>query len=193
MNSTQTGSEGFGAKNDHQLVNAYNKEIKSGEPHVEVLKAILQELASRGVDIAGEDPAHPELSFLMGDRLRSERDHYPSTEVKLIYRDASEVRVKVRTIFIDEPYVPLKKILQMGDGDPVLLIIRHDQLQTHIDASEVVDHRLAAFDHADLFTAISVLNSESEGTFGLLSQARTAMVFRPEQLENHQGLERITL
>jgi hypothetical protein len=193
MNSTQTGSEGFGAKNDHQLVNAYNKELKSGGSRVEVLTAILQELASRGIDIAGEDPAHPELSFLMGDRLRSERDHYPSTEVKLIYRDASEVRVKVRTIFIDEPYVPLKKILQMGDGDPVLLIIRHDQLQTHIDASEVVDHRLAAFDHADLYTAISVLNSESTGTFGLLSQARTALVFRPEQLEKQQGLERIKL
>jgi hypothetical protein len=42
-----------------------------------------------------------------------------------------------------------------------------------------------------LFTAVSVINSDHKGPFGLISQARMAIIIHPDQFEDQTGRERI--
>jgi len=186
--------------NNHQLVQHFNKYTAPKEMTDSTglfLRAIVKELIHRRIDCSKiwketESILYEEKYrvFLLHGALHLREEHSPTISVVIHYKDGSFVTIECEPHFLDDPFVSLKNI--KGDR-PLLLVIGHGQLQTHIDASGLIGHRLAAFDHADLFTAVSVLNSDKAGTFGLISQARTAVIFRPEELEFHTGIECISL
>lgn len=201
MKTTEQKNDFFGLSkmNDHQLVNRYNNDLGNNgwtssraKFHIE----LIEEFDRRGIDrtaIAKENIIHLSKeykAFLLQKTIYLEKEHHPETQVVIHYSKGESVKLKVQTVFIDEPQISLK---HHKKEMPLLVIVRHDQLQTHIDGSRIADHRLAAFDHRGDFTAISVLHSTSLGTFTLLSQARTALIYQPGDLEVEQAIQSISI
>jgi hypothetical protein len=185
--------------NNQQLLKSFNDDLEHAdwtasrsEFHVEMT----DELERRGIDstkIRKDDKlqlSKDHQAFLFGNKICIEKEHSPETSIEIQYKNGEQVKLKVQTIFLDEAHFSLKNYKKEV---PLFLIIRHDQLQTHIDATGLVDHRLAAFDQQTDFTSISILHSDSSGTFALLTQARFVLVFHTKDLEQIQGIQSVSI
>ena len=168
--------------NSHQLVNLYNKNV---DPEImshgrsKFLWYIVAELKQRDIDCSAiAEGNHISFgptyrSFLHRQKIYRQFAVSPETRIRLHFKDERIVEFNVKTLFVVTPNVSLSTYTC---ADPLLLIIRHDHLQTHIDATGIKDSIMGTFDHSGNFMSMSVLNSTHQGSYGILSQARTAIV-----------------
>ena len=170
--------------NSHQLVNLYNKYINAEviTPNLSrIFRYILEELRSRKIDCSRISNGNSIFygpafrSFLHRNKIYLQREYYPQAGIMLYFKDGRRWEFSVRTFFVDQPHVSIGDI---NGNEVVLLIIRHDHLQTHIDATGLKHHLIGGFDHRGDFTSMTMLNSTSDGRYALLSQARTALILR---------------
>jgi hypothetical protein len=170
--------------NSHQLVNLYNKYVDTEVFSPTLMKFywhILSELRKRKIDCSriarGNSifygPAF--RCFLHRNKIYLQRDYSPQAGITLHFKDGRRWEFSVRTVFVDQPHVSIGDIY---GNEVILLIIRHDHLQTHIDATGLKHHLIGGFDHRGDFTSMTMLNSNADGRYALLSQARTALVLR---------------
>jgi len=72
----------------------------------------------------------------------------------------------------------------IGDKEhPVLLSFEHEQLQTIIDGTGVHNYLIAGFDAENKLIGVSFFNQMGTGTFRVLSQAKSVLIFPQEQFK----------
>tara|TARA_B110000037_G_C16829696_1_gene387205 strand:- start:11 stop:415 length:405 start_codon:yes stop_codon:yes gene_type:complete len=72
----------------------------------------------------------------------------------------------------------------IGDKEhPILLSFEHQQLQTIIDVTGVHNYLMAGFDAENKLIGVSFFNQMGTGTFSVLSQAKSVLIFPQEQFE----------
>lgn len=66
---------------------------------------------------------------------------------------------------------------------PILLSFEHQQLQTIIDGTGVHNYLMAGFDAGNKLIGVSFFNQMGTGTFSMLSQAKSVLIFPQEQFK----------
>ena len=66
---------------------------------------------------------------------------------------------------------------------PILLSFEHSQLQTLIDGTGVHNYLMAGFDNENVLIGVSFFNQMGTGTFRVLSQAKSVLIFPQEQFK----------
>jgi hypothetical protein len=179
--------------NNHQLVNVYNRYVDSEVFPVSLGKLywhIVDLLKKRGVDCSaitsGKNIHFGEQfrCFLHRSRIYLQADLTETSKIQLQFKtDKTHELLSAKVVFVDDANYSL----QGHEGDEaLLLILRHDHLQTHIDATGVKGKILLGFNNEGNFASLNILNSVEAGRFAILSQARTALVvpFSAELVQN---------
>ncbi len=87
--------------------------------------------------------------------------------------DKAPQTIDVKVIQTSEANITLSHLI----GElPVLVMLDHLHLQTHIDATGVQGKVLIGFNDEGKFESLNILNSVEAGRFAILSQARTALL-----------------
>ena len=77
----------------------------------------------------------------------------------------------------------------IGDDEhPILLSFEHQQLQTIIDGTGVHNYLMAGFDAENKLIGVSFFNQMGTGTFSVLSQAKSVLIF-PQELFDFDVVE----
>ena len=77
----------------------------------------------------------------------------------------------------------------IGDKEhPILLSFEHQQLQTIIDGTGVHNYLMAGFDAENKLIGVSFFNQMGTGTFSVLSQAKSVLIF-PQELFDFDVVE----
>jgi len=66
---------------------------------------------------------------------------------------------------------------------PILLCFGHPQLQTLIDGTGIHNYLMAGFDNENVLIGVSFFNQMGTGTFRVLSQAKSVLIFPQEQFK----------
>ena len=66
---------------------------------------------------------------------------------------------------------------------PILLSFEYPQLQTLIDGTGVHNYLMAGFDNENVLIGVSFFNQMGTGTFRVLSQAKSVLIFPQEQFK----------
>lgn len=179
--------------NNHQLVNVYNRYVDSEVFPVSLGKLywhIVDLLKKHGVDCSaitsGKNIHFGEQyrCFLHRSRIYRQADLNETCKIQLQFKtDKAHELLSAKVVIVDDANYSL----QGHEGDEaLLLILRHDHLQTHIDATGVKGKILLGFNNEGNFASLNILNSVEVGRFAILSQARTALVvpFSAELVQN---------
>lgn len=169
--------------NKHQLVNLYNQYVDSEVFPVSLGKLywhIVDQLKQCGVDcsaITSGKTIHFGEQFRCfehRERIYLQADLNETSRIQLHFKtDKKHEILSAKVVFVDDANYALQG--NLGE-EALLLIMRHDHLQTHIDATGVKDKILLGFNNEGHFASLNILNSVEAGRFAILSQARAALV-----------------
>ena len=65
----------------------------------------------------------------------------------------------------------------------ILLSFEHEHLQTTIDGTGIHNYLMAGFDENNKLIGVSFFNHTASGTFGILTQAKSVLIFHQDQFE----------
>ncbi|MEN9442308.1 MAG: hypothetical protein RLZ33_2385 [Bacteroidota bacterium] len=168
---------------NHELVNLYNQYIGEDVMPLSIAKLlwhIVNVLKNRGVNC---DAITHGTSIHYGKQFHS-IIHRTKIYLSMKINEKSSIRIHfkndkasqtidVKVIQTSEANITLSHLI----GElPVLVMLDHLHLQTHIDATGVQGKVLIGFNDEGKFESLNILNSVEAGRFAILSQARTALV-----------------
>lgn len=179
--------------NNHQLVNLYNHYVDAEVFPVSLGRLywhIVDQLKKNGVDCSvithGSTIHFGEQfrCFLHRSRIYLQAELKETCTIQLQFKTGSAQQIiTAKPVVVDHANYMLQGNLSEV---PLLLILRHDHLQTHIDATGIQGKVLLGFNDDGNFASFNILNSVEAGRFAILSQARTALVL-PFNQELIQG------
>lgn len=168
---------------NHELVNLYNQYIGEDVMPLSIAKLlwhIVNVLKNRGVNC---DAITQGTVIHYGEQFHSIL-HKSTIYLSMKINEKSSIRIHfkndkasqtidVKVIQTSEANITLSHLI----GElPVLVMLDHLHLQTHIDATGVQGKVLIGFNDEGKFESLNILNSVEAGRFAILSQARTALL-----------------
>lgn len=168
---------------NHELVNLYNQYIGEDVMPLSIAKLlwhIVNVLKNRGVNC---DAITHGTSIHYGKQFHS-IIHKSTIYLSMNIQEKSSIRIHFKND--NAPKTIDVKVVQTSEANltlshfigelPVLVLLDHTHLQTHIDATGVQGKVLIGFNEEGKFESLNILNSIEAGRFAILSQARTALV-----------------
>ncbi len=112
-------------------------------------------------------------------------DYLTCNQIQLLYKNGEVNQFLIKTDLIENNYVSLNSTPCL---DPLLLVVRHDKLQTHIDVSSLDRYLMIGFDEKRDIIGVTVLNSNANGSFFLLTLAKFILVISQRELTEWNGI-----
>ncbi len=98
------------------------------------------------------------------------KNERPTLQINCSFRRTEAHSINLLTIIRDKEH-------------PTLLSFEHQQLQTIIDGTGVHNALMAGFDAENKLIGVSFFNQVGTGTFSVLSQAKSVLIFPQEQFK----------
>lgn len=168
---------------NHELVNLYNQYIGEDVMPLSIAKLlwhIVNVLKNRGVNC---DAITQGTVIHYGEQFHSIL-HKSTIYLSMKINEKNSIRIHFKND--KAPQTIDVKVIQTSEANitlshligelPVLVMLDHLHLQTHIDATGVQGKVLIGFNDEGKFESLNILNSVEAGRFAILSQARTALL-----------------
>ncbi len=180
--------------NDHAIITRYNQEL--GNPgwtssRGVFLTALNAEFKERGIDCAaisndgkGLNLSKEYEAFISGKKVFLKKDFLqPETHLKLEFK--SEKAAETVECYFKRTQAHSINLFQLLEetGRALLLSFEHEHLQTTIDGTGIHNYLMAGFDENNKLNGVSFFNQSGTGTFGILTQAKSVLIFHQDQFE----------
>lgn len=184
----------FSKMSNHQLVKRYNQKL--GNPgwttsRANFLSDLRAEFNKRQIDIEviSNDGKGLNLSkeydaFLSGKKVFLKKDFLqPETHLELRFK-GQRPQETVECLFKRTSAYSIN-LFQLCEesSKAILLSFEHEHLQTTIDGTGIHNYLMAGFDENNKLIGVSFFNQSGTGTFGILTQAKSVLVFHQDQFE----------
>ena len=194
MNNQIETNNNFQKMNDHAIITRYNQEL--GNPgwtssRGVFLTALNAEFKERGIecnaisnDGKGLNLSKEYEAFISGKKVFLKKD-FPlaDTIIQIQFKGERPIeRVECYFKRTAAHSINLFQLLEETDR-ALLLSFEHEHLQTTIDGTGINNYLMAGFDENNKLIGVSFFNQSGTGTFGILTQAKSVLIFHQEQFE----------
>lgn len=184
----------FTKMSNHQLVKRYNQEL--GNPgwtssRGNFLSDLRAEFNKRQIEIEAISPDGKGLNlskeydaFISGKKVFLKKD-FPlaDTNIQIQFKGERPIeRVECYFKRTAAHSINLFQLLEETDR-ALLLSFEHEHLQTTIDGTGINNYLMAGFDENNKLIGVSFFNQSGTGTFGILTQAKSVLIFHQDQFE----------
>ena len=193
-NTSLNNQNDFSKMSNHQLIKRYNQEL--GNPgwttsRGNFLSDLRTEFNKRLIDIEAISPDGKGLNlskeydaFLSGKRVFLKKD-FPQPENRIELQFKGERAAETVECYFIRTQAHSINILQLLEetNHAILLSFEHEHLQTTIDGTGIHNYLMAGFDENNKLIGVSFFNHTASGTFGILTQAKSVLIFHQDQFE----------
>ena len=194
MNNQIETNNIFQKMNDHAIITRYNQEL--GNPgwtssRGVFLTALNAEFKERGIecnaisnDGKGLNLSKEYEAFISGKKIFLKKDFLqPETHLKLDFKSEKAAET-VECYFKRTAAHSINLFQLLEETDRALLLsFEHEHLQTTIDGTGINNYLMAGFDEHNKLIGVSFFNQSGTGTFGILTQAKSVLIFHQDQFE----------